>query len=267
MLRELEARAAGRRRRRTVGIGVVALAAAVVVVLFRPPAAEPMGMDLVASAVVVRQPERQVLTDGSVVELRDQARISAEFSDTLRRLVLEAGEAHFQVAKNPDRPFVVEAGPVRVRAVGTAFTVRPDAAWVEVIVTEGRVAVGAEGSEADAAGNPAPVQVDAGARATIDSRTGAIVVSPLAEEQVAGELAWRVPRLEFSGTPLREVVAAFNEHNELRLVLADRPTGDLRLSGIIRADNVDALLALLESSHGIQADRRDGIVTLRRARW
>jgi transmembrane sensor len=42
----------------------------------------------------------------------------------LRQVKLDRGEAWFQVAKDPQRPFVVESGPVRVRAVGTAFSVR-----------------------------------------------------------------------------------------------------------------------------------------------
>jgi transmembrane sensor len=56
-------------------------------------------------------------------------------------VVLERGEAHFQVAKNPARPFVVVARGVEIRAVGTAFSVGLESTRVEVLVTEGQVAV------------------------------------------------------------------------------------------------------------------------------
>ena len=56
-----------------------------------------------------------------------------------------SGEAYFTVAKNPGRPFVVAAGGVGVRAVGTAFNVRLDSDAVEVLVTEGRVQVSRSG--------------------------------------------------------------------------------------------------------------------------
>ncbi len=87
----------------------------------------------------LRVNERQALPDGSVVELKDGSRIVVEFSAEERRVRL-TGEAHFQVAKNPT-PFVVVAGGVALKAVGTAFNVRLDADAVDVLVTEGRVAV------------------------------------------------------------------------------------------------------------------------------
>ena len=72
------------------------------------------------------------------------------------------GEAHFQVAKNANRPFVVQAGAVEFRAVGTAFDVQLGATQVQMIVTEGRVAGGPRRlcprAGADAAGSsPTPI--------------------------------------------------------------------------------------------------------------
>lgn len=84
---------------------------------FSPEAAEATGIAAVAS------PERQILPDGSVIELIQGARVSIDFSGPLRRVVLEQGKAHFQVAKDPQRPFVVAAASVHVRAIGTAFVV------------------------------------------------------------------------------------------------------------------------------------------------
>ncbi len=85
--------------------------------------------------------KRLILEDGSSVELNHGANVTTEFSASERRATLVRGEALFTVAKNPARPFIVRAGGVDVRAVGTAFSVRLDAAAVEVLVTEGRVAL------------------------------------------------------------------------------------------------------------------------------
>lgn len=95
----------------------------------------------VAQKSYLRINEREALPDGSLVELKDGSRIAIEFSEAERRVRLTGGEAHFTVAKNSARPFVVETGGVTVRAVGTAFSVRLDAASVEVLVTEGEVTV------------------------------------------------------------------------------------------------------------------------------
>src|SRR3546814_16020939 len=67
----------------------------------------------------------------------------------VRQIALKSGEAWFQVAKDRARPFVVEIGDVRVRAVGTAFSVRREANGVDVQVTEGVVEVWRVGDEAN----------------------------------------------------------------------------------------------------------------------
>lgn len=87
--------------------------------------------------------ERVSLADGSSIELNSASEVSVSFSSAERRVRLLRGEAHFTVAKNKARPFMVEAGLVAVRAVGTAFNVRLGGKEVEVLVTEGRVAVAA----------------------------------------------------------------------------------------------------------------------------
>jgi transmembrane sensor len=59
----------------------------------------------------------------------------------MRRVILQRGEAHFEVTKNPQRPFLVTAAGIDIRAVGTAFGVQLGTTAVEVLVTEGRVSV------------------------------------------------------------------------------------------------------------------------------
>jgi transmembrane sensor len=95
-------------------------------------------------------------------------------------------------------------------------------------------------------------------------RTSPVIVVPLKE--VEDRLAWRIPRLEFSGTPLTEVVAMINRHNTQQLVIADPLLESLALSGIVRADKVDALLALLQSEFGVKCERGADTIILRSAR-
>ncbi|MDR0902830.1 MAG: FecR domain-containing protein [Opitutaceae bacterium] len=161
VIRRIGARVKHRRQRRARGALAAAAACAVVVFAFAatlrfqhgadgaPPANQP------ASRVAVVQPERRTLEDGSVVDIMRGAVIDVRYDDTTRRVVLTGGEAHFQVAKGQPRPFVVEAGGMVARAVGTMFIVRHDAEQVEVLVTEGRVAVEKTPSPATDATAPA----------------------------------------------------------------------------------------------------------------
>jgi transmembrane sensor len=222
---------------------------------------------------IVSSPPRQVLTDGSTVDLNGNAEITAEFSAVVRRVVLSHGEAHFQVVKDNTRPFLVVAAGVEVRAVGTTFSVQLGPTSVDVLVTEGRVAIGTPpavanaGAAAAGAALPKPTYVDAGSRAVVEiGRTSAHVtaVQPLTTAEATERLAWRAPRVEFTMTPLGEAVAVFLQHAGVRMRFEDPEMARLELSGFVRADNVDSLLHLLAAEFQIRAEHRDDEILLRR---
>jgi transmembrane sensor len=227
---------------------------------------------------VVLAPERRLLEDGSVVELKPGAEIEVGYTGAARRVSLVRGEAHFEVAKNPDRPFIVRAGEIEVRAVGTAFAVQLATSQVEVLVTEGRVAVErspvappvATPSSPDSLAPRPPTLVGAGARVVVAREPSAAdrpVVSELSAAEIGDRLAWRAPRLEFTRTPLSEVLPLVNRHNRAQIRLADPALGQVRISGILRADNLDTLLQLLEDEYALRGEwRGQDEVVLRRSR-
>jgi transmembrane sensor len=228
---------------------------------WRTPA--PLAADSSVPSTFVSRPESRPLPDGSVAELKRGAEVATAFSEHERRVVLRHGTAHFAVVRDAARPFVVEAAGVEVRAVGTAFAVEVAESGVDVLVTEGKVAV-----QAPAAKATAPTTLAAGDRAVVERGTTAPRVTSLSPEEVRQRLAWRVPRLEFVGTPLAQVVVMCNEHatalRRARLVLADPSLGAVRVSGLLRADDLDSLLRLLEGEFGIVADPSEGEIRLRR---
>jgi transmembrane sensor len=226
-----------------------------------------------ASSIAITQPERRVLADGTVVEYPSGTELAVDFSSPLlRRVTLRKGEAHFEVASNPARPFVVNAAGVDFRAVGTAFSVQVGTAAVEVLVTEGRVAV--EDSSTVANSSPAveepassaPALVSAGHRLSVaiavQPRQVALVPESCSAAEIERRLAWRSPRIEFSDVPLRDVVAAINgfsaERGGAQFTLADPALGGTRMSGIFRVDDAQAFIGILESGFGISAERREG---------
>lgn len=230
---------------------------------FWPRAAVMPAPDSITRSLIVSAPIRQVLPDGSVVEFKSGAKIHVDYGPTVRRVRLEAGEAHFAVAKNQDVPFVVSAGTIEVRALGTEFAVGLRTQGVDVLVTEGRVAV----ESPDPILAPAPLAVLEAGEAIAVERGAAIppVALRVTEEQRQSRLAWRVPRIELSRTPLAEVVECFNRHGAVRLRLADPSLGALQLSGALRPDSAQALLHILKSDFGLQDDRaEDGTIVLRR---
>lgn len=234
-------------------------------------------------ATTVHGYERVTLADGSMVELNSASEVAVQFFPTERRVRLRRGEAHFTVAKNPARPFWVEAGSVAVRAVGTAFNVRLGATNVEVLVTEGKVSVSEvervdRNARASGAGNraerPGQRKTSAAAVLVANERTVIATASPalpvverVSAATVREALAWQGTRLVFVDTPLIEAIAQFNRRNPLQLELADAGLGALPIGGSFRAENVDAFLRLLEAGGEVAVDRSDPArLVLRRAK-
>ncbi len=263
VLAAVERRVQRRRQLRRRALAATAALALLVagVTLFRPA---PSPSDPApATGATLTQPARQLLADGSQIELNGDAQVRVEYSPAVRRVTIVRGEAHFVVAHDTARPFVVIAGDVAVRAVGTAFAVRLAPGDVKVLVTDGRVAV----DRATADPIPTPMQplafVSKGARVAVAPADLALhapapAVVAVSAPEIAEQLSWRVPRLEFNDTPLREAVELFNRHGNVRLTLAAPALGDLRVSGIVRADNAPALLQLLRADYGVEAQRLGG---------
>lgn len=208
--------------------------------------------------------ERIALPDGSRVELKDGAKLVVQYSEHERRVELTTGEAHFTVWKDKSRPFIVRVAGVEVRAVGTAFNIRLDEKFVEVLVTEGRVAVdGTPG--ANAADEPLLVSVSQRAIVPLVlAEVGPAVVTAVTTEEISRELDWQAPRLQFNETPLADAVAEFNRLNRHQIVIADQSLYARRIGGTFRPDNVEGFVRLLSTTMDIQVETlADGRTLLR----
>ncbi len=210
---------------------------------------------------------RARLDDGSTLELNAASIARVHFTPGERRVELEAGEAHFEVAHDTARPFVVRVHGVAVRAVGTAFNVRLAADAVEVTVTEGKVSIGpGVGPRRDAGTENGPALLGALERLAIPFAAGPAVragaVERLAPAEVRAALAWQRRITDFSDTPLAEVAARFNRHHALRLVIADPALGARRIGGLFALDDVEAFVRLLEHDGIVRAVRTGDTVRL-----
>jgi transmembrane sensor len=177
--------------------------------------------------------QETVLPDGSQVDLGARSAIDVAYTGTQRRLELRSGQAFFRVKHDATHPFVVQAGNIRVTAVGTAFDVRNSGTQVAVTVQEGTVEV------TDAGNHGTPAQATAGYQLVIDTSTGASRRS-IVDPQMA--TAWRSGRLEFAGDSLDVVIASVNRYSARQIVLGDPSLGKLTFTGTVFVDSIDASL-------------------------
>lgn len=256
------------------GFGLAA-AAAIAVVLLRP--AVPTGTLSHHIASSRTATDHVTLSDGSVVTLNQDTDLKEEFSATERLIVLVRGEAHFEVAKDSRRPFVVVAGEVATRAVGTAFNVRLSAKSVEVLVTEGKVQLtrttGREPLRRSA-------RVDEAQDLTLPLTAGHRAVLPLAhtdfeptitrltDAEIGRGLAWQPRFRELNNASLAEIVAELNRQpgdGRPQIIITDPELAGLRLGGRIYADRPEVLVRLLENTFNLRIEHNGNTITLRRA--
>lgn len=181
------------------------------------------------------------LADGSTAAINTSSAIDVNLGVRMRRVRLEKGEAWFQVARDASRPFLVEAGPVRVQAVGTAFSVRRRPNGADILVTEGVVKVWVQGAEGHV------VRLPAGSKAFM-ADNAAVSERPGEPSEIDRELAWRAGKIDLAGETLGHAADEFNRYNARKLVITDPVLAEERLYGVFRTDDPEGFAGAVAAS-------------------
>lgn len=190
------------------------------------------------------------LSDGSNITLNTASQVRVELTPTERHVRLDKGEAFFEVAKDPNRPFIVQVDGKRVVAVGTRFSVRRNGNDIRVAVTEGKVRVEDNGETLLTPGSVASTDND---RVTVQEESIAAVED---------HLSWRQGYLTFHDTSLADAVAEFNRYNTHRITIEDPKIAAIRISGTFRAINYQAFVRVLDDGFAIHAKSTNDTTTL-----
>ena len=207
-----------------------------------------------------------VLPDDSVVTLNTDTLVEVGFVEgsDVRRVILQRGQAHFDVEKDT-RPFEVLAAGRRIEALGTAFDVRIDTELgVLVTLLEGSVTIDEEGvrlavddSQSSVNGGtssiePVPPTVLRAGEQLIVRPNETRQVIPVDVERIAG---WREGRLVFRDDPLREVVKEINRYSTRKLFVDDERLEDIQIGGVFRAGSTESFVAAVEEFYPVEARR------------
>jgi transmembrane sensor len=185
------------------------------------------------------------LQDGSRITLNTDSELRIRLEPAERRIDLSRGEAFFEVAKDPSRPFVVHAGNKRIIAVGTQFSVRRDGEDIRVSVSEGIVRIEPGSAHAQ------PVSLPAGTVARTESDN--ILVQKKSAPEIEQSLSWRTGVLTFRDTLLADAATEFNRYNTRKIVIADPAIAAIRVGGVFRATNLDPFVHLIEDGFAVKA--------------
>ena len=221
-------------------------------------------------AYATRTGEQRSLTldDGSIIHLNTESDVRIRYGDQERGIDLFRGEALFEVARDPARPFRVRAGDTVAEALGTTFNVYRRDAETTVAVIEGKVAVRRLGETTPAqsdpvAGQPRPRRVTLTGGELARVREDQAVLTA-AIESVEAVTSWRARQLRFSNTPLSEIAAQFNRYNRVKLRIEGAELAAFELSANFDADDPQSLVELLETAFPVAAEHSPEEIVLRR---
>lgn len=203
-----------------------------------------------------------MMPDGSIMSVGGGTSLTATLLPHSRTVVLLSGEAYFQVAREPERPFTVQAASTTVTDIGTAFDVKRLLGGVVVAVAEGAVRIstpqrqpaGRQGAGSAVSSNAEIIQLRAGQSLSLQPFDRAAVVAAVNTAWVAG---WREGRLQYVDEPLVGVVADLSRNSTRRIAVVDPAVANLRVTGVAFLDNIDGWLASLQATFPVRVVTED----------
>lgn len=224
------------------------------------------GLSATQNGVTYATPKAQMrhinLPDGTRVVLDADSVLRIGYGKGRRVATLIKGEAFFHVHHDAKHPFIVRAGAIQVRDLGTIFDVRKDADDVTVSVARGLVEVTEPAAVPAKTGPPhpatgahpstAPVQVAAGQRIVAPASSHTFHVSTTGAKEVA---SWRHGRLHFQDVPLSQVIARLNRYSRTSIRLANSAIGQRRFTGTIFVDHINDWLSAACQVFGLREER------------
>lgn len=199
--------------------------------------------------------ERRIirLGDGSVVSLDASSRVTVRYTEGERRLTLKQGQARFDVAHDPSRPFSVTARDQTVVATGTAFNIDIIKPEVRVTLIEGKVLVSPKASLISALAPPPatkPIALHAGQALVTPTDADRPTIQAADIDQVT---AWQDGKLDFDGVPLAEAVERVNRYTDRKIRVADAKAGAALVYGTFDAGDIDAFIGAVNGFLPVRA--------------
>ncbi|MEB0109374.1 FecR family protein [Pseudomonas sp. GNP013] len=176
------------------------------------------------------------LGDGSQVEMNLGTQlVYANYRDQ-RQLTLNRGEAFFKVSHDSAHPFIVRAGDGRVRVTGTQFNVWKYEDQVRVMLLEGSVQISSDTVHGS-------VPLTPGMQASYQHGDATPKLRAINPGDSA--LAWRQGKLVLDNLALADALPLINRYLSKPVMLADTPTGAIRIGGIYNINEVNNLIPSL----------------------
>lgn len=187
------------------------------------------------------------LPDGSEIWLNKNSQLNfPEVFDAKQRVVTLEGEAFFKIAKDTQRPFIVNTGATRIEVLGTTFNLR---AYQAENITALKVVEGKVAFQATSTGKQEIVA--ANEKANFD-KTEQVINRTLAANWQ--DTAWMPKNLDFDNTPLAEIIDYLATNFEVTIELANPSLADCPLLATLVDNNPDAIIKSIKRTFPVKME-------------
>jgi len=193
----------------------------------------------------------KTLDDGSVIYIAENSLLSfpVEFKSGSRNVELK-GEAFFDIASNPGRPFIIETDEVLIQVLGTAFNVKTqNGDGFELFVDRGKVKVTLKTDPSNSE------MVMAGEK--ISTVKNSLVKS----KHIANEAtSWYKQRMHFKDETLQNIIHVLNRNFNTTFVLADNEIGKHKLTVTFHNETAETMTELICVTLNLKSQTINGAV-------
>ncbi len=190
-----------------------------------------------------------MLEDGTLVFMNESSTLEkALVFDEEMRLVSLSGEAFFEVAKNPEKPFVVSTENFDVEVLGTAFNIfAPKKGELqEVVVEHGKVRVNFPKTDET-------FILEKGDRLVYNNKTKTAQLSKDAQQNAQ---SWRTGRLDFKNTPLEDVLFAVEKHFDVTIDCKNESVLNCPFSNEFQDEDIKVVMEVIQTVFGFEMDTK-----------
>ena len=184
-----------------------------------------------------------VLSDGTKVWLNASSSLFAiePFRGDCREVRL-IGEGYFEVAHNPEKPFMVRTPGLTTKVLGTHFNIIsfPKEAKHEISLYKGKVELIDDNNEKN------NVVINSGEQALFSTQESRFLVI---EKELGQPAAWRGGMIEFYDEQLENIVRTLERKFQTRILIKDKKAGKLRYSASFEEESLHEILHLLNEAH------------------
>ena len=198
-----------------------------------------------------------VLPDGSTAMLNTDTSLLTEYNRHSRRIVLQKGEAYFEVKPDANRPFEVHVNDSIVRAVSTEFNVVIQNEAISVTVTKGAVVIEMGDKQTNTAQILAEVELGQVIKYLSDGSLKELVSADM--ERI---FAWRERKIYFNSDRLIDAIHEYNRYSREKIILQEAAVQEQLITGVFYINDLESFIFALERAFNMVAIRRDGSILL-----